>query len=240
MQLMKLTQRGIAHYIILAIVVVVVAVGGTAYLVAVHANTLTTTPTITNTAVIKVFNQWQCPPQNKLSVDTYPGSTYPVDLCDAQQSSILDPYSFSNRDCGSYVAWMVTQENEQFADKSVLGLPGFWGRNIPAHIPGAKIVSVPRAGDIAIRPSISGFTPNGQVDVGHAMYIVSGDWNGSPPGQQDLVVKYYSSENGEFSDAIWAPKGDILYNNNGTITDYPFHLVYIQLPPLTSEPAGAW
>lgn len=175
----------------------------------------TPTPTSNNTAIIETLYQGGgCGPANL--------NTYPKYLCDIPMGSAKDSLGYPNRFCGSYAAWMEESTGHRMPAYRLLSYAAMW----PSHVPSSWIVSSPKAGDIAIRPSI-GFLPNGNLDPGHAMYIVSGNYQHTT---SDLLVKSYNSDDkGDFSYAVWAPSG-YLYGHY-------FHLIYIRFP-LASQSAS--
>ena len=139
-------------------------------------------------------------------------NTYPADLCDAPfpSTTYRDQWGFTDRYCGSYAAWMVASEGDQPPEFAADGFPGYW----PEHVPASWIVATPKAGDIAVIPSIS------TMPRGHALYVISGNWHHDTG---DLLVSAYNTDGeGDFSLAVWAPGGE--YDG------VPFSLVYIQFP----------
>ncbi len=164
----------------------------------------------TNTAILEtVVQAGACGPADL--------NSYPAALCGAPLSTITDSLGYSNRECGSYAAWMVVQAGQQMPPHSVLGNAGYW----PQHVDPGWIVTTPQPGDIAIVPV------NLPTMLGHAMYV---NWV-QPSG--NLVVKSYNGDNlGDFSLQIWAPSGVKSGSAGGVPYSTPFSLVYIRFPAL--------
>lgn len=193
-------------------------------------------PNPNNTAVIQVLCQGtvHCGPTsiNNYYLDVYNG----VQLCSQKAGTVQDAYGFFNDRCGSYAAWMVSQEQEQMPNYAQVGMPGSWPQTIPQYFPAAKIVTNPLPGDIAVRATIldSNGQPiliDGRPDPGHAMYIVKSNWH----NEHYLEVNAYNGDGqGNFSQEVWNPAGGTLtVNNQGTTQSYNFNLVFFRFPPVS-------
>src|SRR5581483_4268072 len=188
-------------------------------------------PDPNNTAIIQTLCQGSvhCAP---MSINSYYQATNNgVQLCSQTPGTVQDADGFWNDRCGSYVAWMVSQEQEQMPNFAQVGMPGSWPQTIPEYFPSAKVVTTPEPGDIAVRPTITvngqPILINGQPDVGHAMYILKSNWQ----NEHYLEVNAYNyGSNGNFSQQVWNPSGGSLTVNQ---QQYTFHLVFFRFPPIS-------
>lgn len=136
-------------------------------------------------------------------------NTYPSELGSAPLATLADALGYSNRDCGSYAAWMVASTGGNMPPKSQLSYGGLWAQNVDP----SWLVTTPIAGDIACRkPASSG-------DLGHVMYIVNPNYMNTG---NLLVQAYNSNQQGNFSIEVWSPTG--LFNGAA------FQLIYIRFP----------
>lgn len=136
-------------------------------------------------------------------------NTYPANLGSAPQATLTDGLGYSNRECGSYAAWMVESTGGNMPPKSQMGIGGLWSKNADP----SWITTSPVPGVIACRPPVS------PSDMGHVMYVLSPNYMNTG---NLLVQAYNSNQAGNFSIEVWSPTG--LFNG------LPFQLVYIQFP----------
>ena len=114
------------------------------------------------------------------------GDTYPAALANAPQDSTVDPWGMDNRECVSYVAWMVHQT---YNDMPYWYGAGADAKNWPklAQSSGFNVSSIPKVGDVAIQQPTGAATSNSSPDnAGHAMWVQQVDTDGT------IVVSQYN------------------------------------------------
>lgn len=128
--------------------------------------------------------------QQNLSITASGCGGYPAVWCNASQDSIIDNWSYPNRECTSYVAWK----------RSTLGKPvgSYWG-NAGIWLNRANVYSNPQPGDIMVMPA-SAYAPVGHVAMvdsnnGGSVTISQYNWDfGSGPGRySQMTIPFGSS-----------------------------------------------
>jgi surface antigen len=121
---------------------------------------------------------------------------------------MFDTWGMYNRECVSYAAWMVASTGNYmpYWGRQGVGNAGQWIAD--AESDGIPVSRTPKAGDIAILPATG---PGGISPVGHAMYVMSVNSDGSIN-----VSEYNARVTGGFDEA---------FNIN------PSYYYYIDFPP---------
>lgn len=155
-------------------------------------------------AAIDSFLQTTIPPYTPLEVadNRANGNSYPANLANAPLNSSADPWNMGNRECTSYIAWMVYSNYHD--------MPTTWtqtpdAKNWPALATqsGFVVGSVPKVGSVAIAQpgtllyeqqngnSVTMWTAG---STGHAMWVeqVNND-------NTILVSQYNADNSGQFS-----------------------------------------
>jgi surface antigen len=135
----------------------------------------------------QVVNGGACAPR--------PQNSYPDNLCNRSQDSIIDSWGMYNRECVSYTAWKVYESGRHMPYWGGFGNANQWDDNaIAAGIP---VDRSPRAGDVAV--SNSGF-------YGHVMYVESVNGNGTIN-----ISQYNYNLNGTYSEIYGMPVGSLVF-----------------------------
>ncbi|MCC7289325.1 CHAP domain-containing protein [bacterium] len=126
--------------------------------------------------------------QQNLSVSGSGCGGYPSVWCNAPQDSVIDSWSYPNRQCTSYVAWRRAQMGKPVG--FYWGNAGTWMRFTNA--------SSPQPGDIMVMPE-SGYAPVGHVAIvesnnGGSVTISQYNWDiGSGPGRYSVMTIPFGS-----------------------------------------------
>lgn len=133
---------------------------------------------------------------------------YPMELCNAAQDSITDPYGFPNRECTSFAYWyFVTQEGQ--TGFQVSGNAGWWWEtsNYPVITWSSGDVKV---GALGVEPSSSLSAPVPSLHggyFGHVMVVKAlpgQDYDGAVvPAGDVLVASMNEDEAGHFMYNYW-------------------------------------
>lgn len=134
--------------------------------------------------------------------------SYPNPWCSAPQDTMFDTWGMYNRECVSYAAWMVASTGKYMPSWGLQGVGNAGEWIADAHSMGIPVGRTPHAGDIAILPATG---PGGISPVGHAMYVMSVNANGTIN-----VSEYNARVVGGFDEA---------FNIN------PSYYYYITFPP---------
>lgn len=132
------------------------------------------------------------------------GGGYPTYLCSRAQDSMIDPWGMYNRECVSYAAFRVANDNGYMPRWGGHGMAYQWKGN--AQAAGYKVTKTPAPGTVAWRGK-SGTTPVGHVgfveSVSGNTYVVS-EYNATGNG---TYRKYqYTVGDGTFTDFLWISK----------------------------------
>ena len=93
------------------------------------------------------------------------GGGYPSKWCSIGQDTVVDNWGLYNRECVSYSAWRAVQMGKYVGNFNGQGNAMEWPDSAVAFS-GAKIVTKPQVGDVAIMPATPGLAP-----IGHSMNV---------------------------------------------------------------------